>query len=228
MRHLLYLLLLFSFPATSQTLQGVVTDAATGTPLYPVTVVNIASQQVTYTDSRGFYSIAAGNGDMIAFTYIGYKSIEKPKPLSVIVATMNVRMTRTEYGLKEVKIRPGHLTQYQIDSIERRSIYKVQLQRAPPSPFVSPVSAIAEKFSRKAKRTYQFQKDFAAGEIEKFVDTRYTIELVQSQTGLKDGDSTAHFMNSNPLPYDFARTASDLELKMWIREHYRQWIATRK
>jgi hypothetical protein len=223
---LLYILLLIAFPASSQTLQGVVTDAGTGHPLYPVTVINIATQQVTYTDSRGFYSIAASQGDVIAFTYIGYKSVEKPKPLSVIVATLNVSMTRTEYGLQEVKIRPGHLSPYQIDSLERVSIYKVQLQRRPPSPFVSPVSAIAEKFSRRAKRTYQFQKDFMAGEIEKFVDTRYTIELVQTLTGLSDGDSTAHFMNANPMPYDFARTATDLELKMWIRDHYKQWKAT--
>jgi hypothetical protein len=205
-----------------QNLQGIVTDAATGKPLFPVTIVNLTTQQVTTTKENGFYTIPAKAGETVAFTFIGYKAVERVKPTSVIIATLNIRMEPTEYRLRELKIRPGHLTKYQIDSLERVQTYKIQLQRRPPSALVSPASALAEKFSKKAKRTYQFQKDFAAGEIEKFVDTRYTPELVSSLTGLT-GDSLGHFMNTFPMPYDFARTASELELQMWIRNNYKQW-----
>jgi hypothetical protein len=132
-------------------------------------------------------------------------------------------MERVEYQLPEFQVRPGHLTKYQLDSLERAVTYKVVLQRRPPSAFVSPVSALAEKFSKKAKRAYQFQKDFAAGEIEKFVDTRYTPDLVAELTTLT-GDSIGHFMYAYPMPYDFARTATDLELKAWIRDNYKQWM----
>ena len=214
---------MLSYSSQAQTLQGVVTNVNSGKPLWPVTVVNITTQQAAATDESGFYSIPANPGDKIAFSYIGYHTIEKVKPPSVIVATLNIVMEPTSYGLQEFQVRPGHLTQYQLDSAERVSIYKIQLERTHPSPFLSPASAIAEKFSKKAKETYKFQKVFAAGEIEKFIDTRYSPDLVNELTGIT-GDSIGHFMYAYPMPYDFARTASDLEIKMWIRSNYKEWI----
>lgn len=223
LRYITILLLLLSLSSGAQTVQGVVTDGATHKPLFPVTVVNVSTQRSVYTNDKGFYTIMADPGDIIAFSYIGYKTAEMVKPPSVIVATINVPMERTEYQLGEFQLRPGHLTKYQLDSLERAITYKVPLQRRPPSPFMSPASALAEKFSKKAKRTYQFQKDFAAGEMEKFIDTRYTPELVTALTGLS-GDSIGHFMYAYPMAYDFARSASDLEIKMWIRDNYKLWM----
>jgi hypothetical protein len=214
--------LLFSSFAGAQTLQGVVVDANTGRPMYLVSIVNKHTQQVAFTDEKGFYSIPAVQGEVVLFSFIGYTPVERPKPPSVILATLNILMEPLEYQLKEFRFLPGHLTKYQSDSAERVSIYKIQLQREPPSPFNSPASAIAELFSKRAKRTYQFQKNFAAGEIEKFVDTRYTPALVTTLTGLT-GDSIGHFMYAFPMPYDFARAGSDLEIKVWIRENFKKF-----
>ncbi len=220
-------LLMVSYASEAQTLQGVVTDAATGKPLYPVTVVNIYTRQSTLTDEHGLYVIPASQGNLVTFSYLGYRSVQKVKPISVIIATMNIAMEPTEYQLEEFRIKPGILSRYQLDSQERVETYKLSLQRRPPNPFVSPVSAIAELFSKKAKRTYAFQQIFAEGEIEKFVDSRYTTDLVTRLTGLT-GDSIGHFMYVYQMPYDFARTATDLELKMWIRSSYREWLKHRK
>jgi hypothetical protein len=199
---------------------GTVTDALTGKPLSAVTVVNARTQIATATNEQGLYIIPANPGDVVAFSYMGYKTIRKPKPLSVILATMNITMEHTEYILDEFRLHPG-LTRYQVDSAERATIYKIPLQRTHAS-IMSPASALAELFSQKAKRTYAFQKTFAEGEIEKFVDSRYSPTLVTKLTGLT-GDSIGHFMYAYPMPYDFARTATDLELKMWIRSSYRDW-----
>jgi hypothetical protein len=217
-------LFLFVIPAASvaQTLQGNVVDAVTQLPLYPVTVINVTTQQASYTDVNGFYTIAAKQGDKVAFSYIGYKTLEKYKPISVIISTMNIALEKREYELDEVYLRPGTLTQYQIDSTNRAETYKIQLGRRAPS-LMSPASAIAEKFSRKAKQTYRFQQNFAMGEMEKFIDNRYTPELVTSLTGLT-GDSIGHFMYAYPMPYDFARVSTNLEMKMWIRDNFRSWI----
>lgn len=206
-------------------MQGIVRDANTGKPLYPVTVVNVITQLATSTDEKGLYTIPANNGDVIAFTYIGYKTVKRTKPNSILIATQDVKLEPTEYQLKEFSFRPGHLNQYQMDSAERASIYKVAMRQHHPSPFASPVSALAEKFSKKAKQVYRFQKTFTATEREKFLDTRYNPEVVISITNLT-GDSVGHFMYAYPLPYDFARTATDLELKMWIRTNYRLWLRT--
>lgn len=215
-------LLLLAISVKGQSVQGVVTNAQTHKPLPGATVVNVITQQISYTDANGFYSIPARQKDVIAFTYIGYKSAERLKPFSVLIATLNVELERSVYDLQEVYLRPGKLTQYQIDSADRAETYKLPLQRRPPSPFMSPVSALAELFSKRAKRTYQFQKNFAAGEIEKFIDTRYTPELVTSLTGLT-GDSIGYFMYANPMSYDYATLASNLEIKMWIRDNFKNW-----
>jgi len=224
MRLFFYALLFLPFLSVAQTLQGVVTDAESQKPLFPVTVVNTRTQQVSYTGPNGLFTIPANPGDKIAFSYIGYKSVEKLKPMSVIVATLNISMERQEYELPAVYFRPGLLTQYQLDSINRQETYRIQLDRRPPS-VMSPVSAIAEMFSKKAKRTYQFQKDFATGEMDKFIDSRYTAEIVTGVTGLH-GDSLGDFMNANRMPLDFARVATNLEMKMWIRDNYKNWIKT--
>jgi hypothetical protein len=204
-------------------MQGVVTDAATGKPLYPVTVVNEFTQEGTSTDEKGVYSISARPGDVIVFTYIGYKVVQKTRPNTVLIATMDIKLEPTEYQMQEFQFHAGHLTQYQLDSVERATIYKIPLGRTHPSPIMNPASALAEKFSKRAKIVYRFQKTFAAGEIEKFVDSRYSPRLVTQLTGIT-GDSIGHFMYAYPMPYDFARAASDLEIKMWIRSNYKEWI----
>ncbi len=195
-----------------------------GTPLAGVTVVNILTQQGTTTNDNGVYTIAANPGEMIAYSSVGYKTVKKIKPQSVIVATLNVIMEPAAYQLKEFQLRPGNLvTQYQLDSAERRSTYQVPLRFPHSNPFNSPISAIAEKFTPLSKEKFRFQKEFKEGETEKFIDTRYSPELVNTLTGFT-GDTIGHFMYAYPMPYDFARSATDLEIKMWIRSNYREWM----
>ncbi len=220
---LLYSSLLLSSVSYAQNMQGVVTDGVTGRPMLAVTVVNERTQQATTTDENGFYTIAATQGDKIAFTYVGYKTIEKQKPVSVIIATQNISMEPGATTLREFVFKGDKRTKYQIDSAERMEVYHSPLSRKPPSPFNSPVSAIAELFNKKARMAYAFQKAYVGDEQNRFIDTRYTTKVVVQLTHLT-GDSVASFMNTNPMPYDFARNASDLELKMWIRERYKEWI----
>jgi hypothetical protein len=87
----------------------------------------------------------------------------------------------------------------------------------------SPASALAEQFNKKSKQRARFQTNFAKWENQKFIDTRYSPEQVNALTGLT-GDTLAAFINAHPMPYDYARTATDLEVKMWIRYNYREWI----
>ncbi len=230
MRYALFsfcLLLVITVNCTSQTMQGMVTDATTYKPLFPVTVVNINTQQAAYTDVNGFYVIPARPGDKIAFSYVGYKTVEKLKPVSVLIATQNITMQRREYELDEVFLRPDKLTQYQKDSIERRQIYHFALDREPPSPVMSPVSALAEKLSGKAKRIYRFQGEFAWWEKQKFIDNRYTADVIRSVTDMRDDSTISAFMAAFPMPYDYARAATNLEMKMWIRDNYKAWMPHR-
>jgi len=219
---LLILLCLWGIGGFAQTFSGKVTEATTGQPLYPVTVVNIRTQQATYTTEGGNFNIAAQQGDKIAFSYVGYKTLEYPVTENDAGKTTTIRMVRVSYQLKELVLMPD-FTQYQIDSIERVKTYRPFLTRTKSSAFSSPVSFVAEKFNKRSKQIFRFQKKFGQWEDERFIDSRYTPELANEMTGL-DGDSLAHFMNAYPMPYDYARAATELEMKMWIRDHYRQWL----
>ena len=228
MKRCLFFLLLFVFsagPVNAQSLEGIVADNDGGA-LPAVMVINKTKNLNTMTDVDGKYSISANKGDEIEFTYMGYYplSLQMPEGGNVF---RRISLKKKLFSLDEVEIRPDW-TPYQLDSIARRKRYALDLSRERASSSVlgtvfSPASALAEQFNKKSKQRARFQSNFAKWETQKFVDTRYSPEEVASLTGLS-GDTLAAFINAHPMPYDYARTATDLEVKMWIRYNYREWI----
>ena len=222
----LVIFLLFLCPgaitASAQTLRGTVTEAGTKKALYPVTVVNLRTQNATYTSERGNFTISAEAGDKIAFSFIGYKVVQYQMPISNGTYITDITLERISYRLQEVILTPDY-TPYQRDSIENQRVYKGVLSRTKSHPVMSPISFVAEKLNPRSRQIFRFQRQLAQWENEKYIDTRYTPELVYEMTGLS-GDSLGFFMGTHQMPYDYARTATDLELKMWIRSHYREWL----
>jgi len=224
--HILPVLLFIAFAAKGQTLKGIVTDAGKK-PLAAVTVVDVNTQQSTYTDEDGKYIIVAKSGDKIAFSSIGFKPAEYIAPPTLGVAELNVQLQQFTYQLNEATVRSHYYTPFQLDSMERRSPYKLPLQREKESSAMHPISLVAERVFGMHKDLYKFQKEFNYWESQRFIDTRYTPELVASLTNL-EGDTLANFMNAYPMDYDFSRSASDLEIKMWIRYNYKQYLNKHK
>lgn len=224
---LFWLLLLWcSFSVHAQTLEGIVIENEGGSPLPAVIVVNKTQGQSMMTDVDGKYSIRANKGDEIEFSYLGYypQNLLMPENVNTF---RRIGMIKKMFSLEEVEIRPDY-TPYQLDSIRRHQLYALDLSRQRASSSVmgsimSPASALAEQFSKKSKQRFRFQKNFAKWEDQKYVDTRYTPEAVSTLTGL-NGDTLAAFINAYPMPYDYARTATELEIKMWIKYNYREWI----
>ena len=223
LKKLIFILLcLSSVTSYAQILKGRVTEAGTTNALFPVTVVNLRTQQATYTNQEGYYQITAEAGDKIAYSYIGYKSRQYQMPISVGTYLADIKLEPANYKLQELLIMPDY-TEYQVDSIYRKQTFKPQLERTNAHIISSPFSYVAEKFNKRAKQRKKFQKNFPKWESERYIETIYTQELVHEQTGLS-GDSLGYFMSANPMPYDYARTATELEMKMWIRYHYRNWM----
>ena len=144
--------------------------------------------------------------------------------------------TPSQYELNEVLVRPKY-HQFQIDSAERMVIYHKVLGDVAMRPRVTigggttsgltmegGISKLARIISGREKREKKFVHDFIEDQQYRFTSLRYTPTLVEQMTGLS-GDTVALFMAKNPMPYDYARTASDLEVKMWIRTQYRSWKA---
>ena len=208
--------------SVGQTLTGQVRDKLTKQILYPVSVINLTTQNITYTNQQGYFSIKAEAGEKIAFSYIGYRAEQYMMPISVGKYTKDIELEAVNYQLQEVILKPDY-TPYQRDSINKVKTYRGALTRQKSNPVSSPFSFVAEKFNKRSKQLFKFQKNFVKWEEEKFIDTRYTPMLVHEMTGMT-GDSIGYFMAAYPMPYDYARAASELELKMWIRYYHKEWI----
>ena len=214
--------MLFVLHLNAQVLKGTVKDGISGKMLSTVTITNQTTNQKVYTDGTGYFTMTANRGDIVTFDLVGYKVQQYTVPAGLGSVEMHVSLFEMSYDLEEFTLTPKY-TPYQLDSMERRSTYSRALARQSGGSVMSPVTLVAEKLSKRSRRLRQFKKNFYIWEEEKFIATRYTPELVQSQTKLR-GDTIAHFMNAYPMPYDFARAASELELKVWVREQYQEWL----
>jgi hypothetical protein len=216
-------LLLFTGQASAQTLKGLVTDSLNSKPLSPVVITNLRTNQSVYSDDDGQFTLHAQTGDKLALVYIGYRTRQWVMPPAIGAVRHRIEMQPLSYQLDELVVRTRNYTKYQIDSLERRDIYQRALSRERSGSVMSPVTLLAEKLSKKSRQTFKFQKEFNYWEHQRFIDSRYTPDLVNILTGL-EGDTLAHFMNAYPIPYDYVRAATDLELKMWIRTNYREFL----
>jgi hypothetical protein len=224
MKFVLAIIVFLLIPTIGWTIvwKGKTVDYESKRPLQGVVIKNLSTNHSVHTDGEGNFDIEGSEGDAILFSCPGYKS-EKHVILKGIIGirlTFNMKMAATE--LKEVVVRHRFKTQYQNDSAERHEEHARILARNKSS-VASPFSFAAEKFSRKQRSLFRFQKEFHKMEDQQFIDTRYTPELVHSLTAL-GGDTLAYFMNLYPMDVEYARNASPLELKMWIKYNYRSFI----
>lgn len=221
------LLLLAWSSSHGQTLRGNVTDGQTAKPLYGATVIDRRTDQVTHTDELGIFSLQAQYGDSIAFQFSGYHTEIRVANISM---PLQVELQPLSVRLKEFVVRD--LTPFQRDSMELTSLYSKELNTERVKPgfsnangggFTGIIGSAVQKISRSYKQNKRFKENFEHDMQQKYIDTRYTQPLVTSLTGLT-GDTVVLFMNTHPMDYAFARAATDLELKMWIRSTYKTYL----
>lgn len=97
---LLLMLLLFpvmSVMAQTSTVKGIVTDTS-GEPLIGVSVIVEGTTFGTQTNIDGEFSVKAKAGEMLKFTYIGYRTVTMPAPES---GQMNVVLEEEATALDE-------------------------------------------------------------------------------------------------------------------------------
>lgn len=106
-RKIHFLLFLFlcitSIPLAAQNIEikGIVTEAATNEPLPGVTVSIKGKDTGTVTDMDGKYSIKTNQGDILRFSAIGMKQIERAVTSG---APINVSMEEDNIALEQVVV----------------------------------------------------------------------------------------------------------------------------
>lgn len=225
---------------SGQILQGSVHDIQNSEHLSNATIHNITNGKYTFSNSEGSFRIAAADDDTLRVTLTGYQPriiYFKSNP-SIEHIVINLRSESVL--IDTVVITPG-ITKRQKDSIENRVIYgkkvteqPAKFKRLKPHPlyggsgnglltFNAPISSLVQKRTKKYKRLKAFQDRYLRDEVQAFIDSRYTVEMVSELTSLQ-GDSLSIFMNQYPMPMDLAKNGTELEIKSWIKYNYRKWI----
>ena len=225
MKCLLFLLIGCGLPVMIQaqvSVKGVIYDSISKATLSPVNIENLRTHQGVFSNDKGEFTIDATIGDYLIFTHVGYNRKVVLLKVSDAVNNLNVYMTIKTTNLKPVTIKRGP-TEYQKVSANRADIYKDVFNYEQQKSVMSPVTSIYQKVSKKYKNLRKFQEQIVDNEKQKFIDSRYTPELVTTLTQLKD-DELASFMNQYPMDYDYARVATDLEIKMWIKYNFQDYV----
>lgn len=223
-------LVAFSAPLMAQVvITGAVTDAGTGVPLYPATVLDTTSREAAYADSAGHYRIVALAGDVLQFSYLGYYARTYVVPSRLTRIIHDEKLTSKTHKLQEVKVTA--LSPYQQDSLDRASTFGDYLSQPPP-PLLDKQSHTQggfgftfhpfSYFSKAGRRRRRFHKMYGNFEKRAFIYSRYTPALVTRLTGLK-GDSLRMFLERYEPDYQFVRQATNLELWSWIKIRYKSW-----
>lgn len=233
MRWLLTILICLACASShAQELTGRIIAAKTYTPVADVLVANKRTGVTTYSDSSGRYKITSSEGDLLFFYRLGYFSTREPVRIKN-GENVTIVLEASDIFLDEVRIKANT---YQMDSLERAIIYHKPLKDASETvkmhvgtgiAFEGLIGKLAGKLTGREKRVKNFQRRFNQGEQDKFIATKYTLALVAKTTGLT-GDAAGIFIDHFPMPYEFARTASDLELQMWVRNNYNQYTNSAK
>ncbi|MBS1644679.1 MAG: hypothetical protein JST36_06530 [Bacteroidetes bacterium] len=222
----LLFLLPLALPVQGQQFHGKVYDEDRNIPLASVLVTNLHSNAMWVSDKDGNIAFTALPGELLRFHLPGYHDYDlrifSDKDL------IKVGMVRAPIELAEVEVL-SPMARYRRDSTFNRQFFHKELGYAGRQTKMNysggigidgPFSALALWASGKKKYYKNFQKELVALEDMRYASIRYTPELVKAQTGLDDSGANA-FIRAHPIPNDFVRYASELELKMWVRNEYR-------
>lgn len=209
--------------AYAQHMSGTVFDDQDNTPLQSAVILNKRTGNSALSDQKGMFRLHVKYGDTLTVSLVSYESLTFTVKETKQEFVRNIYLSPEANMLETFEVSP--LTPYQRDSLGRRNLYNAPLSREWVSggrAVFSPMTALAQQFSRKAKQRRRFQLNYNDWENQKFIESRYTPELVATVVPLR-GDTLIAFINNYPIAADFARAATDLELKMWIRYNYLEW-----
>lgn len=216
----------------AQQLEGIVTDALIKKPLANVHIRNMQTGATTLSAKDGKFTINAGDGQTVSFEMDGYE-----KNFAIIGNEKFIRVAMFPSIASHDTINDSSLTPYQKDSLARYQTYRSELRQGKATlklhyaiPYGialdNPISSWMQYLAPKTKQRLRFQKEFQKWEAQQYTAYRYNIQLVQQLTGLSADDAT-RFMAQYPMADDYARAATDLEIKMWVLYNYRHWKAYR-
>lgn len=202
-------------------MRGQVTDMADGKPMGNINIENIHTRLGTVSDSQGRFTLTVGKDELVEFRKIGYRIARIRIPKGDVPPYFRVIMEKGAIELPEFTVRDRY-RDYKTDSVRYYETYKRELE----FPALTGLDVIRHPFSALSKRNrriWAFQKEYATWEKQKFIDYSFNERLITQLTGLK-GDSLNEYRLRYRPTYEMLRSLSDYDYYLYIKqsaEHFR-------
>ncbi len=206
-------------------LSGMVADQDTKTGLPFVSIVNKRTMTGTLSNESGRFYIEAVPGDTLEFSMLSYT----PKMLLVpgMSSSQDVYMQKRLFELQGVNVRGKN---YRNDSLALRDEYGRYFDYRKPGAMdvlktlpANPITALSYLVPSKVrKRKEQFHEQLVYWEKEKFIDYRYSPELVGRMTKLQSPELDSFMYKYRP-GYQFLNSASDYDLLLYIKQSFEEY-----
>lgn len=217
---------IFSLPAWSQVIvSGKIFDGNEHIVLPGVSVQRLHSSDGLQSDEHGRYYLHANAGDSIRFSFIGYTAKILVVPSGQDFFTEDVSLFAKNLSLPEVTVLGQK--NYRIDSVENRvsnqELFDYQ-QRSVGSKLAASILeplGIHQKYNRahNLNTKSRFQDMLVRSEQDKYIDRRYTKDLVTSLTGLR-GISLGQFMKYYRPSYQFTIGSNEYDFMEEINRQF--------
>lgn len=211
--------------------KGTVYDSSRLYPLEAVTVLS-SSGKGALTDINGNYQIEVGEKDSVWFSYLGKPTMKYPVLKMTDPLHFDISLHINVTVLRNVTVSPRN---YRLDSLQNRIDYAKVFDFEKPK--LKPtmgggaggvgvgfdLDEIIQMFQfRKNKNMLRFQERLLQEEQDKYVDHRFSKQLVRRLTNLSGGKLDTFMVAYRPT-YQFAIITSDYEFQSYIKKCYEQF-----
>jgi len=214
-------------------LSGMVADQDSRTGLPFVSIVNKRTMSGTLSNESGRFYIEGIPGDTLEFSMLSYAP--RLVILPMLSSTQDVYLQKRMFELQGVNVRGKN---YAKDSAALRDEYGRYFNYHKPGAMdvlktlpANPITALSYLVpSKTRKRKEQFHEQLLYWEKEKFIDYRYSPELVGKMTKLQSPELDSFMYKFRP-GYQFLNSASEYDLLLYIKqsfETYQKQKAERK
>ncbi|MEO7210590.1 MAG: hypothetical protein ABIY35_06585 [Chitinophagaceae bacterium] len=218
-------------------LKGTVTDYFNHQPLYGVIVYSNSSEPIL-TDTAGKFTIITYMQDSVWFSYFSKNT--KKYPVDTIRNKQNFEIAL----YVDVAWLPGikvNTKTYREDSLQNRNDYakifnfkKPGISVVSPSPTYTPGFAVGFDLDelinmfrfRRNNQLTSFQQRLIKEEQDKYIDHRFTENLVEDLTGI-DKKYLLDFMEFSRPEYYLLLSKNDIEFGYYIQQQYKLYLKTK-
>lgn len=210
-------------------MSGMVADQETKTGLPFVSVVNKRTLTGTLSNENGRYYIEAMPGDTIEFSMLSYAQRQIVAP--GMSSSQDVYLQKRLFELQGVNVVGSN---HRKDSLAMRDEYGRYFNYRKPGAMdvlktlpANPITALSYLVpSKTRKRKEQFHEQLLYWEKEKYIDYRYSPEIVGKMTKLQSPELDSFMYKYRP-GYKFLNDASEYDLLLYIKQSFEDYQRTK-